>query len=122
MGVNQLAQRLRVDPTAVIHLEKREAAGKVTLESLRRAAEALDCRLVYALVPEEDLRSSLLTQARRIARARLQRVGHTMSLEAQSVDSDEAAHQEADLAMRLLQEWPRSLWDIPEASEKPDVK
>ncbi len=111
MGVNQLAQRLGVDPAAVIHLEKREAAGKVTLKSLRRAAEALNCKLVYALVPNEDPRSLLLTQARRIARTRLQRVGHTMGLEAQGVETEEVVHQEADLAMRLLREWPRSLWD-----------
>ena len=111
MGVNQLAQRLGVDPAAVTHLEKREAAGNVTLKSLRRAAEALNCKLVYALVPNEDPRSLLLTQARRTARTRLQRVGHTMGLEAQAVETEEAAHQEADLAMRLLREWPRSLWD-----------
>lgn len=115
MGVKHLAQRLGVDPAAVIRLERREAAGKVTLETLHRAAEALDSKLVYAVVPKEDLQSMLLAQARRVAEARLRRVGHTMGLEAQGVDSEEVARMTADLTMQLLREWPRSLWDDPDA-------
>jgi predicted DNA-binding mobile mystery protein A len=122
MGVKQLAQRLGIDPAAVVRLEKREAAGKVTLESLHRAAEALDSKLVYALVPNEDLQSMLLTQARRVAQARLRRVGHTMGLEAQGVDSEETARLATDLAMQLLREWPRSLWDNPDTEGQANAR
>jgi predicted DNA-binding mobile mystery protein A len=122
MGTGQLAKRMGVDPTAIVHLETREAAGKITVESLRRAAEAMDSKLVYAIVPNQGLHRTLNAQARTVARARMSRVGHTMSLEAQDVENDEAAHQEADLAGRLLSEWPRSLWDDPEAPKKPRAK
>jgi predicted DNA-binding mobile mystery protein A len=122
MGTGQLARRMGVDPTAIAHLETREAAGKITVESLRRAAEAMDSKLVYAIVPNQSLHATLQAQARRLARARMGRVGHTMSLEAQEVEHDEAAHQEADLASRLLSEWPRSLWDDPEAPKKSRAK
>jgi predicted DNA-binding mobile mystery protein A len=122
MGTGQLAKRMGVDPTAVTHLETREAAGKITVDSLRRAAEAMDSKLVYAIVPNHSLHGTLQAQARRVARARMGRVGHTMSLEAQDVENDEAAHQEADLASRLLAEWPRSLWDDPETPKKPRAK
>lgn len=118
MGPGQLAQRMGVDPTAIAHLETREAAGKITVESLRRAARAMDAKLVYAIVPNQSLHGTLHAQARRVARARMGRVGHTMSLEAQDVETGDAAHQEADLASRLLSEWPRSLWDDPEAPKK----
>jgi predicted DNA-binding mobile mystery protein A len=119
MGTGQLAKRMGVDPAAITRLEAREAAGKITVESLRRAAEAMDSKLVYAIVPNQSLHGTLQAQARRVARARMGRVGHTMSLEAQDVEDDEAAQQEADLASRLLSEWPRSLWDDPEARKKP---
>ncbi|MGH9890465.1 MAG: mobile mystery protein A [bacterium] len=119
MGMNQLARRMGVDPSAIAHLENREAAGRITLESLRRAAEAMDSKLVYAIVPNQSLHGTLHAQARRVARARMGRVGHTMSLEAQDVEQDEAAHQEEDLAIRLVSEWPRSLWDEPETPKKP---
>lgn len=118
MSRAQLAKRMGVDPTAVPHLEKREAAGKITLESLRRAAEAMDAQLVYAIVPKYGLSGTLQTQARKVAQARLGRVGHTMNLEAQNVGKEESANQEADLVNRLLLEWPRSLWDELEAPKE----
>jgi predicted DNA-binding mobile mystery protein A len=122
MGTGQLAKRMGVDPTAVAHLENREVAGNITMESLRRAAEAMDAKLVYAIVPNDTLLSTLHTQARKVARSRLERVAHTMSLEAQDVENDEAARQEADLASRLLSEWPRSLWEDPEEPKKPNAR
>lgn len=109
--VTQLAHRLGVTPAAVVQLEDREVAGTVTLESLRRAAEALDCKLVYALVPNVTLDHTLRTQVRRIAQQRLRRVGHSMRLEAQEVDNDETGQQEAALAQRLLMEWSKRIWD-----------
>ena len=122
MGPGQLAKRMGVDPAAITRLETREVAGKITMESLRRAAEAMDSKLVYAIVPNESLHATLQAQARSVARARMGRVGHTMSLEAQDVGHDEAAHQEADLARRLLSEWPRSLWDDPETPKNPRAR
>ena len=114
MGANHLAHRMGIDPTGLAHLERREAAGKITVESLQRAAEAMDAKLVYAIVPNQSLAATLQAQARKVARARLGRVAHTMSLEAQDVEKDEAARQETDLANQLLAEFPRSLWDDPD--------
>jgi predicted DNA-binding mobile mystery protein A len=111
MGVNQLARRMGVSPSAVVQLERREARGAVTLESLRRAAEAMDSRLVYAIVPNGTLETVLKRQAERTARARLQRVGHTMKLEGQDVLTEETNRQQHELVQRLLFEQPRTLWD-----------
>lgn len=46
-----LALRLKVTPPAVRSFEIAEAEDRITLRSLRRTAEALDCDLVYAFVP-----------------------------------------------------------------------
>jgi predicted DNA-binding mobile mystery protein A len=111
MEVKQLAQRMGVTSAAVVQLEKREASGAVTLESLRRAAEAMDSKLVYAIVPNGTLETVLRKQAQRIAKAQLRRVGHTMKLEDQDVSPEEADRQEHELVERLLFEQPRTLWD-----------
>jgi predicted DNA-binding mobile mystery protein A len=111
MSGTQLARRMGVDPAALSRLEAREVKGKVTLEYLQKAAEAMNSRLVYAIVPNESLTATVRQQAAKKARAILRRVGHTMALEAQGVDPDEAARQEAELLQRLLMELPRSLWD-----------
>jgi predicted DNA-binding mobile mystery protein A len=64
-------------------LEQSEATGSIQLKTLRRAAEALDCTLVYALVPKTSLAGAVQDRARKIAVRDLGRVAHTMKLEAQ---------------------------------------
>ncbi len=80
----QFAQRLQIRPQSVGALEKSEATGSIQLKTLRRAAEALDCTLVYALVPNTSLDGVMRARARKIAMRELGRVAHTMKLEAQS--------------------------------------
>jgi predicted DNA-binding mobile mystery protein A len=46
----EMADRLKVTPPAVRSFEQAEAEDRITLASLRRAAAAMDCDLVYALV------------------------------------------------------------------------
>ena len=92
----QFAARLKITPQSVADIEKSEAAGSIQLKTLHRAAEALDCTLVYALVPKTSLEGAVNTRARRIAMKDLQRVAHTMKLENQGVsDADLEARIEA---------------------------
>jgi len=79
----QFARRLEIRPQSVEALEKSEANGSIQLKTLRRAAEALDCTLVYALVPNTSLEGAVSARARKIAKRELGRVAHTMKLEAQ---------------------------------------
>lgn len=90
----QFARRLNVSPQSVDALEKSEANGTIKIETLRRAAEALDCTLVYALVPNTSLETAVHERARALALRDLGRVAHTMKLEAQGVP-------DADLQERL---------------------
>ena len=104
----QFANRLRVRPQSVDALEKSEASGSIKLETLRRAAEALDCTLVYALVPNISLGEAVRTRARALASHDLRRVAHTMKLEAQGTgDTDLEARIEAYIRDNLRD---RDLW------------
>src|SRR5215813_8399297 len=55
MTAEQLGRRLGVKQSSVVALEQSEAKGSIELATLRRVAEALDCTLVYALVPNKPL-------------------------------------------------------------------
>ena len=55
MTAAQFAARLGVSQPRVIALEKAEGKGRLTLQTLEKAAAALDCTLVYALVPNRSL-------------------------------------------------------------------
>src|ERR1017187_279129 len=52
---SQMAKKLGMKQQAYANIEVREQKEKVTLETLRRAAGALDCDLVYALVPKKGV-------------------------------------------------------------------
>jgi predicted DNA-binding mobile mystery protein A len=88
MSGKQLAVRLGIRPQTLDAIEKSEASGSIQLSTLRRAAEALDCRLIYALVPNSSLEDTVHRRARMIAIRDLQRVAHTMKLEAQATGDD----------------------------------
>ena len=95
----------------VTAIEQGEIKDSVSLRTLRQAAEALGCRLVYALVPEQSLEDSVFDRAAHIADAQLARAHHTMSLENQAVRPDDLAFERARLIDDLLRGDPRRLWD-----------
>jgi predicted DNA-binding mobile mystery protein A len=108
MSGSQLGKRVGVSAQTVERIEKSEAAGTIQLSTLRRAAEALDCTLVYALVPNTSLESMVKARAREIALRDLGRVSHTMKLEAQqTTDRDFEARIDAYIREVLKD---RDLW------------
>jgi predicted DNA-binding mobile mystery protein A len=111
MTTAQLAKRLGVSQPRVLGIEKAESSGTIKLETLERAARALDCRLVYALVPRSSLESMTEDRARALARKRLRATSHSMALEDQRVDkADEEEHLER-LVQKLLDQSGSVLWE-----------
>lgn len=94
---SEIATRMGTSRQLPLQLEKSEAADRITLKSLRAAADALECDLVYALVPRartlaETARARTLAEARKL----VARVEHSMALEDQAVGHlEEAAMAEA---------------------------
>lgn len=108
MTGTQLAKRLGVRPQTVEDLEKAEANGTITLHTLRRAAEALECKVVYAIVPRTSLEDAVQKRARKIALRDLKQINHTMKLEAQQTgDADLEQRIEAYIRDRIKD---RDLW------------
>jgi predicted DNA-binding mobile mystery protein A len=111
MTSRQLAQRMGLAQSRVIALEKAEATGATTLRSLRDAAEALDCRLVYALVPNRPLDEIIRDRARQKAFRQHAQVAHGMLLENQSLTVAQTNDELNRLATEILAEPLRHLWD-----------
>jgi predicted DNA-binding mobile mystery protein A len=83
MTAEQMGRRIGMSQQSVTEFEKSEKAGTIKLLTLRKAAEALDCTLVYALVPNKPLSDTVNERARALAIDELERLGHTMLLEKQ---------------------------------------
>jgi predicted DNA-binding mobile mystery protein A len=84
MSARDLAGRMGVTESTVVRLEVSEHAETAQLRSLSRAADALGCDLVYALVPRRPLEDTVQAQARAQAAKSLAPVQHTMLLEDQT--------------------------------------
>ena len=108
-----LAERLGVTASGARKLEQAEAVDAITLGTLRRVAEALECDLQYALVPRRSLCEMRWQQALHQAQQWQQRSSRTMALEAQPVASPSAAANERleAMAQEILRTSGTRLWD-----------
>ncbi len=104
----QLAKRMGMAPQSLRDMEKSEAAGSIRIETLRKAAAALDCTLVYALVPNQGLEKMIENRARTLAQRELRGIAHSMALEDQAV-ADDMERRINDFIAYTLKE--RDLWD-----------
>jgi predicted DNA-binding mobile mystery protein A len=111
MTTAQLARRMEISQPGVVMLERSEASGTIKLDTLQRAAAALNCHLVYALVPNEPLESMVLQRARQLALRHLDAIEHTMRLENQEVEDRAARKRQLDTMIDQIN--ARTLWDEP---------
>lgn len=113
LGMNgrQFAKKLGVNPSRVTEMEQSEISGSLTLKSMHKAAEALDCVFVYGLVPRDSLESMVREQVSKVARSRFERSSHTMALEDQALSALEKKKVFKELEDELLRNMPKYLWD-----------
>lgn len=90
MSATTLASRLQIAIGGVARLERSELKGSIQLDSLRRAADALDCDVAYVLVPRIPLDEAVARRRRELAHAGIARVRHHMALENQATPDDDA--------------------------------
>lgn len=114
MSTSELASRMGVRQQTISDIERSEQHDAIQLKTLERAAQAMNCRLVYALVPETTLEEAVSAQARRKAIQHLESVVHHSRLEDQAVGDDELATQIDELAAHFASR--RGLWAEPTIS------
>ena len=111
MTGGQLAQRLHTSRQRISRIEQDEVQGRLTLNTLRNVAEALDCQLVYGLVPRQSLEETIRSHAKALARKRLSCSNQMMRLEKQELNPDEKSQLLEDLVQEIMDEMPKAMWD-----------
>ncbi len=120
MTSRALGRRIGISQSAVSQLEARERAETITLSSLQKLANGLDCELVYALLPRSTLRRTMRRQARRRARRMVESVARSMELEGQGISDEDRITQEKTLEESLLGRPSTSFWDEPSGMNHED--
>ena len=111
MTKTQLARRIGIPRQNLNTLENNEISRSITLASLEKAANALECDLQYVFVPRQPLSKIVSDQATQRARIMMQRVNQSQALEASSIDSKTIKHEIEDLAKELEIERRSNLWN-----------
>lgn len=96
--LKELAKRVGLALPTIAQAEQRESEGKVTIETLRKFADAMECEFVYAFVPRDDIVKLLHKKAIEKATRTILKADTHMSLEDQKVT------EELQLRIELLAE------------------
>lgn len=107
----QLAKRLKLKPQTIEDMQHYEVSGTIKLQTLRKLAEALGCRVVYAVVPPKPLHEMRRDRAYAIANRQLRPVSHSMKLEAQGISDTEEQRALERLVEELLNGNLKKLWE-----------
>ena len=111
MSGPQLAKRLGVTKWQVSKTEKGEVAGSVTLKSMNNMAEALNCRFVFAVIPEKEIEQVIKDQAIKKAKAQVKDASTHMALEAQALSNEKLDAAIERIASQIIEKMPSDLWN-----------
>lgn len=112
MSTTQLANKLGITRQSVTEIEQREADGSITLKNLKEAANAMDLKLIYVLIPKDGTLEMLIDRkARELATRIVKRTSHTMKLEDQENSAGRIKDAIAERTNLIKNESLKILWD-----------
>ncbi len=116
LGINtrQLGKRCGVQHSSILKIEKSEVQNKASIESLKKLASAMNCQLVYAIVPKtgyNSLEEIINHQTQLLVRKLIEQADHTMRLEAQGTSSKEIQNQIRKLTDVLKDKMDPRIWE-----------
>jgi predicted DNA-binding mobile mystery protein A len=109
MPLKTMSKKLGYSIRGAKDLEMREANGNVTLNTLREAAEAMDCRLIYFIVPKQPLDETLDLAANELADKMTGNISNSMALEGQQTTRSEQNEARKMLVDKLMNN-PKKIW------------
>jgi len=85
LTLENLAKRTNLTKASIQQMEKREAQGRITLATLKKLADSMDCEFVYAMVPRKEIKKILYEKAYMKAKQIIKNADVHMTLEDQRV-------------------------------------
>lgn len=111
MSQDYLASRLKITKQAFSRIERGEKQGQVTVRTLRKIADEMNCDLHIVFVPRQPLADMVWERAVMLARKIVTRTDRQMNLENQSTSARFRDERISRLASELLTKNHRRLWE-----------
>ncbi len=115
LTIRQLAKRVGVSHSSIAQLEKREPKKNITLRSLESVAHAMDCKVVYAIVPINSgstLDDIIKSKAQQAATSLIKDVAHTMRLEKQGTSEKQIQKEIERVTHELIETNDSRIWEV----------
>lgn len=106
----QLASRLGMTQSSLSEFESREVEAKITLDNLKKIAEAMGCDLIYAFVPKTSLQEFIAEQEQQLSDKILEKTHLTMSIENQGLNEEDLKRQKAIILQDIQSKPLKFLW------------
>lgn len=110
MSGSQLGKMMGLSRNRISVLERKEAAGDITLNQLQELAEKLNCDLTYALVPRTPIEDMIDDRATRVASKFVEVNVQNMFLEDQAIDEDAKRRLLNEIKQQVIEFGGRALW------------
>lgn len=110
MSLRQLGERTGITKASVAQMERREAEGTITLNSMQKLATAMEADVHYFVVPRRGLEEMVKNRAESLARQLAKEVSDSMALENQATSEDRLRDLIEYHTGRLLED-ATTLWD-----------
>lgn len=112
MTLEQLGRKLKMTKQGVKRIEESEAAGTITIKSLKEVGNALEMKFVYGFVPFDGSIDSLLNRKSKIlAEKIILRTNHNMMLEDQEIGKGNLKSAIEELSQEIKIELKKTIWD-----------
>ena len=112
MTAKQLAQRLGSTQQNVARIEQDELVGAVSMKTMKRIAQCLDCTFVYGLVPNSTLENTIRRQVELVVKQHLAKASHTMLLEGQNLSNKEKERVFRQRVEEYFEKLSSYIWDV----------
>jgi predicted DNA-binding mobile mystery protein A len=114
--VSVILKRANIKKSELYRIEKAEVEGKLTLNKLKRTAEAMGCEFHYAIIPKTISNATSVDdiieyRARRLASKLLEKVDINMQLEEQATTMEQIESQHKQTTEKLVKEMPDWFWE-----------
>lgn len=112
MTALQLAKRLNVTRRRITKIEEDEMQEALTIKTLKNIANAMECQLVYAIVPKTTIMQTIENQVKKIVTEQLTEISHHMNLENQGITDQKILNlQIEELIHQYFNKSFKHLWD-----------
>lgn len=111
MSAAQLGRRVNRTRANISAAERSEQEERATIQSMKTLAEAMGCKFVYAIIPPDgDIESVIEQQARKKAKALVNKASTHMALEKQSLSKKSANDEIERLTCDLMGNINSDFW------------